>query len=151
MTARHQSFESRAKRRNTAIATRNQKQRDANPLFEHAGILDQVVQLDQRQWDALSLAYDELARGIASYERWLCEEREERQRYAIYRQMLCEAIGEENVEEVVADYDLRWQGHPAMQQWCYKLDFLCRYLATYLKRTPLDVYEEACRRCRERG
>lgn len=143
---RSQSFEARARRRNAAIAERNQKKRDANPLFDQAGLLNQVVQLDERQWTALSIAYDDLARGIDSYERWLAHERDNRRRYGIYRQMLDEAIGAENTEEVVADYEERWRGHAAMQQWEYRLDYLCRYLATYLKRTPLDVYNEAQQR-----
>jgi len=149
MATRTISFEARAKRRNAAIAERNQKKLDANPLFEHAGIIDQVVQLDQRQWDALSIAYDDLARGIDSYERAIAHERENRRKYAVYCQMLDEAIGPENTEEVVADYEERWRDHVAMQQWEYKLNYLCRYLAAYLKRSPLEIFQEAQQRLEE--
>jgi hypothetical protein len=146
VTTRSQSFKARARRRNTAIAERNQKKRDANPLFEAAGILHQVVQLDERQWTALSVAYGEIEIGIATYERELEAERNNRRRYAIYRQMLCEAIGEENVEEVEADYDQRWSKGHSMQQWSYRLSHLNKYLATYLKRTPLDIFNEVQQR-----
>lgn len=141
-----QSFDARARRRNAAIAERNQKQRDANPLFDAAGILDQVVRLDERQWTALSVAYGEIEIGIRTYERELDAESNYRRRYAIYRQMLCEAIGDENVEEVEADYDQRWPKGHSMQQREYRLNYLNRYLATYLQRTPLDVFEEAQQR-----
>lgn len=143
---KHQSFEARASRRNRAADQRNQKKRDGNPLFDQAGILDQVVRLEAPNWTALSVAYDILARDIASYERAVAEERRNRQKYAVYRQMLCEAIGEENVEEVEADYTERWRGHRAMEQWGYRLNYLNNYLARYAGRAPLDVYEEAQRR-----
>lgn len=144
---RRQSFEARASRRNAAIAERNRKKIEANPLFEHAGILDQVVQLDQRHWDALSVAYHEIEIGIRTYEREVAEQRQNQRRYDTYRQMLCEAIGEENVEEVEADYNQRWPKGHSMQQWAYRLNYLNNYLAHYLKRTPLDVFDEASRRC----
>ena len=143
---RHQSFEARAARRNRAIAERNQKVRDANPLFDQAGMLDQVAPLNDRQWDALALAYDEIGRGVAHYQRALAREAENQARYATYRHMLCLAIGEENVEEVEADDYERWHTHPAMWDWGFRLDRMCRYLATYLNRTPLDIYNEAQQR-----
>lgn len=146
---RTHSFEARAKRRNAAIADRNQKLREANPLFDQAGLLEQVVQLDERHWSALSIAYDDLARGIASYERHMRHEREHQAQFAIYRLMLDEAIGAENTEEVLADYAERWRNHASMQQWEYRLDYLCRYLASYLKCTPLAIFEEAHRRLQE--
>lgn len=143
---RTHSFEARARRRNRGIAERNAKVRAANPLFDQAGILDQVVQLDERQWNALAIAYDDLARGIASYERTIAAERRHQREYAIYYQMLCEAIHEENAEEVVADYHERWRNHRAMQQWEYRLNYLNNYIAAYLKRTPLDIFDEAKQR-----
>lgn len=139
---KRQSFEARARRRNTEIHRRNQKKIDANPLFDQAGILDQVVTLDKRRWDALSVAYNEIEIGIRTYEEHIAEERRHQLEYDAYWQMLCEAIGEENAEEVVADYAERWRNHTSMQQWCYRLDYLCTYLSRYLKRTPLDIFQE---------
>lgn len=141
-----QSFEARAARRNRAIAERNQKRRERNPLFDQAGIIDQVAPLDERQWDALALAYDEIGRGVEHYERALAREAENQARYATYRHMLCLAIGEENVEEVEADDYERWHTHNVMWGWHYRLDRMCRYLATYLNRTPLDIFNEAQQR-----
>ncbi len=140
---RRQSFEARAGRRNKAIEQRNARKRAQNPLFDHAGILGQVVTLQEPNWTALSVAYGEIAIGIATYERAIEEERRNQLRYATYRHMLAEAIGEENVEEVEADYAQRWPEGHSMRQWCYRLNYLNNYLARYLKRTPLDIFEEA--------
>jgi intergrase/recombinase len=92
------------------------------------------------------VVYGEIEIGIRTYEEEIERERVYRRRYAIYRQMLREAIGEENVEEVEADYDQRWPKGHSMQQREYRLNYLNRYLATYLKRTPLDVFDEAQQR-----
>jgi hypothetical protein len=54
---RSQSFEARAKRRNTEIAKRNQKKIDANPLFAAAGILEQVVQRHRERCRCSRLCY----------------------------------------------------------------------------------------------
>lgn len=143
---RSQSFEARAKRRNTEIAKRNQKKADANPLFAAAGILEQVVQLDQRHWDALSVAYGEIGIGIKTYEDQIAWERRSATKHAMYCQMLTEAIGAENVEEVLADYDQRWPKSHPMQQWEYRNNYLNNYLARYTNRTPLDIFEEANQR-----
>lgn len=146
---RSQSFEARAKRRNTEIAKRNQKKIDANPLFAAAGILEQVVQLDQRHWDALSVAYGEIEIGIKTYEDQIAWERRSAKKHAVYCQMLTEAIGAENVEEVLADYDQRWPKGHSMQQWEYRINHLNNYLARYTKRTPIAIFEEAQRRLSE--
>lgn len=143
MPPRRQSFEARAGRRNKAIEARNQKIRDQNPLFEYAGMLEQVAELDTRQWDALSLAYDDLARGIAAYERAIASEGEHARRYMVYFEMLAEAIGLENAEEVEADYRERWRGHASMSQPEYRLNYLNNYLARYLGCTSGQVFEEA--------
>lgn len=141
-----QSFAARAKRRNAAIAARNQKLIDANPLFHQAGVLDQVVTLDQRHWDALSVAYGEIEIGIKIYEDQIAWEQRSARKYAMYCQMLAEAIGAENVEEVLADYDQRWPRGHSMQQWEYRLNYLNTYLARYTKRTPTAIFEEAQQR-----
>lgn len=137
------SADASARLRNRAIVKRNAKKAAANPLFEAAGILDQVVPLEAPNWDRLRVIYFDLARDIASYEWWLERERRHRRQWAVYVQMLDEAIGAENREEVLADYDQRYPKGHSMQQWEYRLSYLNTYLARYLKRTPLEVFHEA--------
>ena len=122
------SFERRA-------ATRNRTQAARAPLFAWAGLLE--------DWTPLRVAYDELARGIASYEWQLERAHTNATQFATLVQMLDEAITAENREEVVADMMSRWYlaGYIVRQ-----IDYLCTYLARYLNRTPLDIWEEVERR-----
>jgi hypothetical protein len=122
------SFERRA-------ANRNRKQAARAPLFAWAGLLE--------DWTPQQVAYDELARGIASYERAVNWDRQNVTQLATLVQMLDEAISAENREEVVADMMSRsyLAGYIVRQ-----IDHLCAYLARYQKRLPLDVYNELVRR-----
>lgn len=146
MIRRTHSFARRAAQRNRAIAQRNQRIRDALPLFDHAGIVDQVATLDPRQWDALRVAYDDIERGMQQYLWWRDRERDEQRRYAIYIQMLDELIGADNREEVLADYAERWRDHTSMQQMSYRINALNTSLARLTGRTPLDIFYEAQQR-----
>ena len=116
------------------------------PLLAYAGLLEAAGM--KADWDARQVVDSDFASALAADERRRVEEQQNRRAYAAYCLMLDEAIGEENREEVLADYNERWAGHEAMQQWGYRLDYLCRYLARYLNTTPLAVHYEARRRAR---
>lgn len=137
------STQAKANRRNSNATKRNQKQAERNPLFAQAGILDQVVKLSKCDWTALEVTYHDLARDIEAYERRLAQEKRNKARYEAYKQILSDAIGPDNFDEVEADYNQRWHtGHP-MQQWEYRLNYLNNYIATFTKRAPLDIWEQA--------
>lgn len=128
MMGKAQSPEAKARRRNSNAAKRA-------PLFAWAGLISEVT--------AQQVVYDDLARAIASYEQALDRERRDNAQYAVYVAMLDEAIGVENREEVIADMLSRGN---YIRNRTYQIDFLCRYLAAYLKRSPLEVWEAARKR-----
>ena len=129
--ARRLSPEAKAKQRNRNAAARA-------PLFAWAGMVPEVT--------ALQVVYDDLGRAIERYEWNIRVERAERAQLAAYIAMLDEYIGAENREEVIADMLSRGS---YIQRLQYQLEYLCRYLATYLKQTPLAIHEEAKRRVGE--
>lgn len=128
---RRLSPEAKAKQRNRNAAARA-------PLFAWAGMVPEVT--------ALQVVYDDLGRAVALYEWYVEKERRERKQLAAYIAMLDAYIGEENREEVIADMLSRGS---YIQGLVYQLNHLNNYLATYLKRTPLAIYEEAKRRTGE--
>ena len=115
----------------------------ALPLFDHAGILDQVADI---AYDARRIVDEDFARAIGSDLFWQDKARYEQRQYAMYIAFLDEVIGQENREEIEADYAERWRDHSSMRQMVYRISYLNTYLANYLKRTPLEIFEEAKRR-----
>lgn len=146
---RRQSFMARATRRNREIAARNARVVASLPLFAHAGLLDQVAQLDERHWDALAVAYNDIEVGMLTYLREREQEREHERQYAAYCAMLDEAVGVAQREQIEAAYAARWSASYArssMMSWPYRLQHLCTCLSQHTGRTPVEVFEEARRR-----
>lgn len=125
-----------AQRNNNAVARA--------PLLAYAGLLDEVgIKAD---WDGQQVADSDFANALEVDEMHRAMEARNRRYWTIYCAMLDEVIGSENREEVLADYNERWANHGAMQQWGYRLNYLCEYLARYLNVPPLAIHEVA--RCR---
>lgn len=125
-------------KRQSPQAKANRRNANANaraPLFAWAGLVPQVT--------ATQVEYDDLARAIASYEKEVAWDRYQWAKLNAYVAMLDAAIGAENREEVLADMLSRGA---YIKRTEYQLEYLCRYLATYLKRPPLEIYEEAEKR-----
>lgn len=138
---RSQSLETRAKRRNADTERRNKQKREQNPLFESAGILDQVVTLESPAWDANRIAYDDIERGMRLYEQRLVSQQRQQAYQGELMNLLAFLIRWENVEEVVADYDQRWpQGHP-MQQHEYRAGHFLKYISRYINIHPLALFD----------
>jgi hypothetical protein len=127
MTRQRHSPERRAAQRNRNLVARA-------PLFAWAGLID--------EWSAEKVIYHDLARAIDSYEKAIAWDRYLIACYTAYIAMLDAAITAENREEVVADMLSRPHLACDLLRQC---DYLNSYLATYLNRTPVDIFNEARR------